>query len=224
MQKTIGMITVALLSAFLVPVTSQAQDVDLSANAGWVSEYYYRGIPQKTSSASAGLDLAASGLYLGTWAADVGDGAEVDLYGGYGFEYEGFSLSVGATGYFYTGEFDNTYLEGNLGAGLGPLSLEVSYGTYDDQPDDSDVDDSKYLFVGLTAEHEGLYGTVGTFGSDFEGSYVEAGYGFTVADELDLFIAGIFSDENLSFAVDGDGEPTGELTFVFGISKAFSLN
>ena len=59
---------------------------NFSANIGYNSEYIYRGIPQNSSSAFAGLDWASSGFNVGAWSADVGDGLEVDLYGGYGFE------------------------------------------------------------------------------------------------------------------------------------------
>ena len=76
---------------------------DLSANVGFASEYYYRGIKQKESSASAGLDFETGGFYVGTWAADVGDGLEVDLYGGYNLELGEFTLGAGVTGYYYTG-------------------------------------------------------------------------------------------------------------------------
>ena len=59
---------------------------DLSANVGYASEYYYRGILQKESSASAGIDFEQSGFYAGAWTADVGDGLEYDIYAGYGME------------------------------------------------------------------------------------------------------------------------------------------
>ena len=78
---------------------------------------------RRTSSASAGADYENGGFYVGTWAADVGDGLEVDLYAGYGFETEaGFSASVGFTGYYYTGEFDDTYEEFNLNLGYSWVS------------------------------------------------------------------------------------------------------
>ena len=63
-----------------------AMAAELSANIGYNSQYIFRGIPQKNSSAFGGLDLGAGGFYLGTWAADVGEGLEIDYYGGYGFE------------------------------------------------------------------------------------------------------------------------------------------
>ena len=163
-MRKIGMATLAL--ALLAPLGADAQEAEVSANAGWVSQYFYRGILQKTSSASAGLDVGFGALSAGTWLADVGDGIEVDLYGSVGADVEGLSLSVGGTAYLYTGQFDDTYLEANLGAGYGPLSVEFSIGQYEN----FDADALDYWFLGVTAEHEGFYGTVGTFGSDFEGA------------------------------------------------------
>ena len=214
--KTIGMATIAL--ALLAPLGAHAQEAEVTANAGWVSQYFYRGILQKTSSASAGLDVGLGALSLGTWIADVGDGTEVDLFGSVGGEVEGLSLSAGGTAYLYTGLFDDTYLEANFGAGYGPLSLEFSIG----QHENFDADSLDYWFVGVTAEHEGFYGTYGTFGSDDDGAYGEAGYGFSAA-ELDFTISGILNDSDLSGLVDGDEEPTPGLTLVFGVSKTFSL-
>lgn len=204
-------ITAAFALALLTPLAVDAQEVEVTGNVGFVSEYIYRGIPQKTSSGSVGLDLGVSGLYLGTWAADVGDGNEVDLYAGYGLEYEGFAASVGGTGYFYTGDFDNTYLEANLGAGYGPLSVEFSLGSYDDAAE------SSYTFLGITAAEAGFYLTYGLFGGDDtfyakDYDYLEAGYGFTAA-ELDFAVGWVY-------ALDEVAE---EHTVVFGVSKTLDI-
>lgn len=155
------------------------------------------------------MDVALAGLYVGVWGADVGAGNEVDVYGGYGFEIAGLSVSVGGTGYFYTGDFDHTYLEANLGAGVGPLSVEFSMGQYDTTPESLN-----YWFLGVTAEHRGLYTTMGSFGDGFDGEYLEAGYGFT-ASELDLTIGWIFSNADLVGSRDQ--------TLVFGVSKTFEI-
>jgi uncharacterized protein (TIGR02001 family) len=210
MKLSIG--TVGLVAVLVTPLVGAAQEAEVSANVGWTSEYLYRGVPQKASSASAGLDVAVSKVYLGTWAADVGDGNEVDLYAGIGTEVEDFSVSVGGTGYFYTGDFDDTYLEGNLNAGYGVLSAEFSYGRYKAEAGDQD-----YWFLGITVEQSGLYATFGTFGKDFDGEYYEAGYGLTVA-ELDLSASWIYSTENLL------GPDADDHTLVFGISHTFDLN
>ena len=216
LMRRIGMAIVAL--ALLSPLGADAQEASVSANAGWVSQYYYRGILQKTSSASAGLDVGFGALSLGTWLADVGDGTEIDLFGSVGGDVGGVSLSVGGTAYLYTGQFDDTYLEANLGAGAGPLSVEFSIGQYEN----FGAGTLDYWFFGVTAEHEGFYGTVAGFGSDFSGNYGEAGYGFSAA-ELDFSISGILSDSELSGLSDGSGLPTPGLTLVFGIAKTFAI-
>ena len=66
-------------------------------------------------------------------------------------------------------------------------------------------------------------GTIGTFGSGFDGAYVEVGYGFSAA-ELDFTISGILNDKDLSGLVNAEGAPTSGATLVFGIGKTFSLN
>ena len=91
-----------------------------------------------------GIDFEQGGFYAGAWTADVGDGLEVDGYLGYGVEMGDLSASVGFTGYYYTGDFDNTYEEINLNFGYGPISVEYSVGTYDDPAAEQD-----YSFLGL---------------------------------------------------------------------------
>ncbi len=203
----------ALVASVLLPTMSSAQTVDVTGEVGWVSEYYYRGIPQATSSASAGLELETAGFYLGSWAADVGDGAEIDLYGGYAVEAAGFDLGLGATGYFYTGDFDATYREANVFAGRGPIEVEFSFGQWDAFEGPSE----NYTFVGATASHEGLYLSGGIFGGDFEGRYAEAGYDFSIVADLDMRASWIWSDRALS----GRGVP--DHTLALGITKTFRL-
>jgi hypothetical protein len=200
----------------LAPAASvaAAQDVALTANVGWSSEYIFRGIPQKTSSASAGLDLTAGPLSAGTWAADVGDGNEVDLYGRVGTSAGAFRASLGGTGYFYTGEFDQRYLEGNLDLGYGPLTAAFALGSHDAEPSAAD-----YWFLGLTGEHAGFALTVGHFDYNDDaaasGDYGQARYGFSRRswDE----VAWVVSDADLS----GRGRVDHKL--VLGIGKKFTL-
>jgi hypothetical protein len=155
------------------------------------------------------------------------------VYASYGVAInDDVSVSLGGTGYFYTGQFDDMYLEINLGVGLGPISIEYSLGQYRDGPPHT-----KYNFIGITAEHEGLFATIGSaayaadlgdalgdvFDKDLAGQYLEAGYGFSASD-LDFSISGIWNDSLLSGEVDDVAAPTHELTLVFGVSKTFSLN
>ena len=193
----------------LILATGVAQ-ADWSANAGFASEYYYRGIFQESSSASGGLDFESGGFYAGTWAADVGDGLEVDFYGGYGVEAGDFSYSIGGTLYHYTGDFDDTYLELNLGAGFGVFTFDLAIGEYDN----FDGPTLDYTYYSVTAEKNGFYGKIGGFSQDFEGEYFEAGYGTTVA-EIDLGISLVFSNSDLV------GESDEAIIFTLG--KSFDL-
>ncbi len=191
---------------------------DLSANVGYASEYYYRGILQKESSASAGIDFEQSGFYAGAWTADVGDGLEYDIYGGYGMEFGDFSVSGGFTGYYYTGEFDDTYEEFNFSAGWKFISVGYSVGEYDN----FDGETQDYDFIEVTAEYEGFYATYGEFGDDFDGDYIELGYGAEVGG-FDLGVAAIFSSDELSDQVDDNLEDTESEALVFTLSKTFDL-
>ena len=196
-------------SALFLTGTAQAE---VSANLGFASEYYYRGIFQAESSASGGIDYEGSGFYAGTWAADVSDGREIDGYFGYGGEVGDFGYSIGYTGYFYTGDFDDTYQEINLGGTFGLLALDVAVGEYDN----FDGPTLDYTYYSLTLEKGGFYGKYAGFSQDADGEYFEAGYSTTVA-EIDLGVTLIFNDKDLS----GIGES--DEAIVFTIGKAFDI-
>jgi len=213
MHRKLAATTLALSFA---AASAPAFAVDLSANLGYNSEYIFRGIPQKNSSAMGGLDLEAGGFYLGTWGADVGEGLEIDYYGGYGFELGAFSFGVGGTLYTYTDDFDDTYQEVNLSAGWSILTFDAAIGSYDNFGGPT----LDYEYYSLTAEYMGFYGRVATFENDFDGNYYEAGYGSTLSiQDTDLFdysIALIYSDSTL---LGGDSDTN----LVFTLSKSFDL-
>jgi len=217
-----------LVTALLAPLSLSAQ-AEVTANAGFMSEYFYRGILQNTSSANGGLDVATGTFSAGTWAADVGDGSEIDLYAGVEIPLgESGSLYVGGTGYFYTGDFDTMYLEGNLGLAFGPISIDAALGTHDEDP----ADDTKYFFLAVTATApNGLFATLGStaggyaelgdvfgdiFDNDLAAQYLEAGYGFSAA-ELDFTISGLW--QNSVAALDA----TDNVALVFTVSKGFTI-
>lgn len=220
-MKTVSKIVAAatLLAGATFTTTASAE---VSYNIGYMSEYHFRGIKQKDSSASAGIDYENGGFYIGSWAADVGDGLEIDYYLGYGIETEsGFSASVGFTYYDYTGDtFDDYYEEINLNFGYGLFGLEYSFGEAGGFGNESDYD-----FIGLSVNLEnGLYGTYGSFGDEADGDYIELGYGTTVSD-IDLGVAAIFADDDLApgFGATGVAAPAGddEVSLVFTIGKSF---
>lgn len=207
--------TLLAASSFAAPTFA----ADVSANLGFNTEYFYRGILQKASSANGGIDVEANGFYAGIWGADVGEGLEVDLYGGYTYSAtEDLSFTVGVTDYEYTGEFDTYYREVNLGVDYKFLSVGYSEGVHGVD----DASDSKYGFLEVTLSHNGFYGKVGSYSKDFAGEYLEFGYGTTVSD-IDFGAAVILNSKELSDQVNDVGAATSGQGFNFSISKSFDL-
>lgn len=214
-MKTLKITTIAaaVLAASSVSQVALAEG-SVSANVGYVSEYHFRGIQQTASgSASAGLDYENGGFYVGTWAADVAEGLEVDFYAGYGVEFDsGFALGAGVTSYQYTGDFDSAYNELNLSAGFGMFSLEYSVGSWDGIDGDETAPEADYTFTGISIEHNGFSGTFGSWGDEFEGEYFEVGYGTEIGG-FDVGVGVIFSGSDLD-----DDE-----AMYFSLSKSFDL-
>lgn len=206
---------ITVLAGAVLAATSFSQTAfaEVSANIGVVSQYHFRGIQQTAgASTSAGVDYSEGGFYLGTWAADVADGLEVDLYGGYGIELDnGLSLGVGATTYQYTGDFDSAYNEINLSAGFGMLSVAYSIGTQDDDAG-LEIAEADYTFLAITLEHNGFSATFGSWGDEFDGDYVEAAYGTEIGG-FDVSVGVIFSGSDLD-----DDE-----ALYLSLSKSFDL-
>ncbi len=196
-------LTVLLSTSF----SSQIVMADVSANVGVVSQYHFRGIQQTASaSASAGLDYEEGSFSVGTWAADVSDGLEVDFYGSYGVELDnGVSLSIGATTYQYTGDFDSAYNEVNFGAGFGKFSLGYSVGSWDGVVGNEAATESDYTILTLAFEHKGFTTTFGTYGDESEGEYLDVVYGTEIGGfdvGVGLLISGsdLDDDESLYFS------------------------
>tara|TARA_B110000908_G_scaffold125961_1_gene147743 strand:+ start:531 stop:1175 length:645 start_codon:yes stop_codon:yes gene_type:complete len=214
MKKSLLSIALTSLLATTAVVSTQASATGiegLSANIGAVSQYIFRGIEQtSTASASAGLDYELGNFSVGTWAADVEDGLEIDFYGSYGNELDnGFGYSLGFTTYQYTGDFDTQYNEINLGASYKFLSIAYSIGTWEVEAGD----DQDYDFLSITAEYEGFYATYGTWGDEFDGDYIELGFGTEIAS-FDVGVAVIANSKELN------GGQADE-SLVFSIGKSF---
>lgn len=223
MKKTL------ILSAVIASTLSSgvAMAIDgLSANAGIVSDYYFRGVQQTASaSANGGIDYEYyDGIYVGIWAADVegqvddgfgGEaGIEIDIYGGYGGEFGDIGYSIGFTHYGYTGTFDTSYDEINLGASYGDFAVDFASGSHE-VPGGTDQD---YTFTALSYGTGPLSVTYGVWGSDFEGAYLEVGLSTEVggADVGVSFINGDPEDSAKNIVTDGTA-------LVFSLSKGFDL-
>jgi uncharacterized protein (TIGR02001 family) len=170
----------------------------LSANIGLVSQYHFRGIQQTdNASASLGLDYEVSGFSVGTWAADVNDGIEIDFYGAYRWDINHhFSFSLGGTSYQYTGNFDSAYNEVNLSLDFSGLTIAYSIGQWDGLANQKNAKKHDYTVLELSYEIQHFTGTFGLHGNDAEGEYFDLHYNFNMGG-FDANIGVLFSSKKL---------------------------
>lgn len=206
-------ITASIISA----VTANA--ADLTANLGWNSDYIFRGVAQSDSSVFVGLDAEYSGFYLGTWAADVDDGLEVDFYAGYSGEWSDFRYGIGVTKYLYTDDFDDDYFEFNMRGAYGSFSLDIAAGEYENFNGPT----LDYQYYTLAAEYEDFYASISSWSDDYEGGVVELGYvGILAIADVELFDYKIAVVRNTDIAIRDQLQLAGDNTsFVLTLSKSF---
>ncbi|MFL2568625.1 MAG: TorF family putative porin [Gammaproteobacteria bacterium] len=199
----------------------------ISYNVGFASEYWYRGVHQSDASVSFGADYENGGFYLGTWWADVGnggdgagkDGLEHDYYAGYAFSAMGMDMYVGATGYYYTDNFDSDYEELNFGVSMGPISIDYADGKYDG----SAVQDYDYTSIALDLAGIGLpmTFTAGYWGGDstLKGNVYTLDYSTTVSG-VDVGLQIGKNDDDITAGTGGTS--TTDTTFgVFSLGYSF---
>lgn len=114
---------IALATALMA--STSAAFAGVSGNVAVSSDYFWRGVTQGGNSAtvSGGLDYGHdSGLYVGTWFADLNGEAEVDAYAGFSGEASGFGYDIGYIHYHYPLQFEDfgeVYVSGSyMGAEL----------------------------------------------------------------------------------------------------------
>ncbi|HVF37976.1 MAG TPA: TorF family putative porin [Sphingomicrobium sp.] len=109
-----------LLALLLAVWSNAASAMDLSAEAGIVSDYRFRGISLSDAKPAAQASVTlehGSGLYFGTWGSTIKEPsaaitAEVQLFAGYELTLtDNLSLDVSANYYAYPSAWDSNYLE-----------------------------------------------------------------------------------------------------------------
>ena len=223
-------------------LTASIAQAGVTANIGVTSNYLWRGLTQTDDrpAIQGGIDYAHdSGFYVGTWTSNVDFGTtgfELDLYGGWGGEFGGFSLDLGYIQYMYpaqnrTEAADFGEIYGNLG--WGPLSTGIYYTVFSQDFDDAgnDLVGSWYIPLGFdwTFENVGKLGPVGlkVFGGYYDfsdsGSYFHWGVGLSKStDDWGTFgiqyeQANTSDDDNNTFSVDEDPKVLVNWTKEFGI-------
>lgn len=140
-SKAVVLISSLVLGGAAFAQIPAASDLEVSFNAGVVTDYRFRGLSQTRfkPAIQAGADVShKSGFYIGTWGSHIkwikdggGDTSlELDVYGGYKFEVGDFGFDVGVLRYLYPGSSlpvnpDTTEI---YGAGTwGPVTLKYSH-------------------------------------------------------------------------------------------------
>ena len=201
-MKNILMI-ILLLGSF--PTITQASS--MSYNVGYMSDYWYRGVFQSESAVSFGADTEVGNFYVGTWMADVDTGIEMDVYGGYGFTILGMDSYIGATGYYYSDNFDSDYEEINTGLSYGGVSYDYSVGKY------KTTTEQDYSWSEVTMSFtDNLSVSYGEWGKDLKGSVTKVNFNKTIHD-IDF---GVEVGKN-------DSDTTGAAKYVDTTYATFSL-
>lgn len=229
-------------SATLAAAVSLPTQAEVSANAGFVSDYYFRGANLGDGGVYGGLDYEQGGFFAGTWWIDDGtegnDGLETDFYLGYGMEHgDSFAWSVAYNRYeyTYTSDFEHEIV---LGLGFGPVSFELVKGVDDDEANTYVTDDAGTVVL----DADGMAILVREDQEDytvFTASFEHGAFGVTVGyyemDDVDdseyTWLEGSFGGEivagvegSINLGIKSDEEEGGDEGYMYlDISKSFDL-
>ena len=199
----------------------------VTGNVGAYSDYIFRGITQTGGGASlqGGLDYShASGLYAGTWIANLNGGTasyETDFYGGYAGKVGDLGFDLGVIEYYYRGASALNTTEFYAGGSYAGLSAKIFY-----SDDLQSTNDSGFYLTGnypiALSKSVTLTPAVGySFGDAYDagGAYGKEifDYGVTVSKALSdgfTFSLGLTGTDR-----DGGNDET----LVLGLKKNFDL-
>lgn len=143
----LSLLTVMAVST--ITTVAVATELEVSSNAGVVSNYVWRGMTQTADVAAiqGGIDFTYGGVYAGTWASNVDFGSaattEIDGYLGYAGEVAGIGYDLGYIKFGYVNEAGLNFDEGYFGLskdfGVASLGAKYSKGLNDGY-DLSDID------------------------------------------------------------------------------------
>lgn len=241
-KQLLATLAAASLTAGLT-VPAQAE---VTATAGMVSDYVFRGSEYGNAAAYASFDYEQSGFYAGVWtimdggnAGTVEDGEssnsslglEIDYYFGYGMELDnGFNFSLGYTAYTY--EYNTYYFEdfedeigGSVGFGGFGASFFYGWAHQSGTLSDGDRNTTPYMYYDLSWSGDVFGVVVGRYEQTKDAkksyNYAEVSASGEVATlDMTLSVGKKFTQET-----DGEtsGADTGTGYIVLDVSKTFSL-
>jgi uncharacterized protein (TIGR02001 family) len=166
----------ALLLAGWPSCASAQEDAELSANAGLVSDYRFRGISlsNRNPAVQGGIDLEGENFFAGTWASTIaetgGADVEVDLYAGLQGSVGEVVWTAAANAYLYPGGDGQNYVEfiatGERSFGRVTLGIEAALA-----PRQANVDEANRYIGASSALDVGGGWTVSARGGFENGFY-----------------------------------------------------
>jgi uncharacterized protein (TIGR02001 family) len=261
MKRYLGASLVAAIAA--LPAIAQAQakpkpEYTLSGNAGLFSDYRFRGFSQTDFKPAfqGGFDFEhTSGFYVGNWNSNVssvlynGASLEMDVYGGYKTEIEGFGIDVGGIYYAYpgTGKYDPAFKAKNfelyVGGSFGPVSLKLYHSLTDFfglnsdaaglTPPGAKIDTKGSQYLDLTASFELVAGVTLEAHAGWQkiknakrlGAPRDTVYDYKVGVTTDVegweLGAAVVATSKKDYFQTTDGKDAGKTTLVVSVSKSF---
>lgn len=203
----------AVLASASAVAQEEGTSFPVDGNIGVTSNYVFRGVSQTGDGAAVqgGLDYAHdSGLYVGTWTSNVNfaGGTELDVYGGFSGEAEGFGYDIGLIGYLYPeADEDANFAEVYLGLSYDMFSAGVAY-TFTSEIDNgyfSDGDVYFYVSGGFDLADDFSAGlTVGYYMFDYssDGDYVHGQLDLTKSTDYGDFTFSVSLADKSDLATD----------------------
>ncbi len=117
MVRRCDFLLASLLLAAWPSCASAQENVELSANAGVVSDYRFRGISlsDRDPAVQGGIDVQGEHFFVGTWASSIaetgGADVELDVYAGVNGSLGDISWTAAANAYLYPGGEGLNYVE-----------------------------------------------------------------------------------------------------------------
>ena len=217
----------AAIATLATAGAASAQAAEFAFNAAATNDYVFRGASQSNENfaLSGGVDMTIGGLYSGVWAStvDFGDdtSTEIDAYGGFRFEAQGFAFDLGAVGYFYThddqaSDYDYVEVKAAASRAIGPVTAGVAV-YY--SPDFFGVDETATYAEGNVAftpiDKVTVSGAVGKQWLDVTGDYVTWNVGAAYAFTDSLVFDVRYHDTDVDNAPLYDGRAVATLKVLF---------
>ena len=136
-KKILSLVTCLIVISSFMTTKLLAEPIklgmaEISFNAGYMSNYQWRGEDQNSGDGTpmAGMDVSLPyNIYLGTWTASAegSNAQEVDFYGGIAPSFGDVSFDLGYISYYYQGGADGlNFGEFYIGASYAPENKPYS--------------------------------------------------------------------------------------------------